>query len=110
MPTRLANPSDPSYLSAGAEPAGRPRLSELCPGVGMQAGDPEVDGIESEQDRDEAERGDDRRTLFLPPVGHAGVQVDREDDPRDEGKGLFGVPAPVPAPGVLAPDGAADDP
>src|ERR1017187_2080291 len=78
--------------------------------VRVQPCDPEVDGVQREEDGREPEGGDDRGSLLLPPVGHAGVEVDREDDPRDEGERLLGIPAPVATPGVLAPDGPADDP
>src|SRR5437660_3974990 len=78
----------PSRTTAAA-PRRRPVLGL---GVGVEAGDPEVHGVQGEEDRDEADPGDHRRLDLLPAVGDPGVEVDGEDHPGDEGEGLLGVP------------------
>src|SRR5207244_2946753 len=48
--------------------------------------------------------------LAAPPAsGGAGVQVAGVHDPGDERPGLLGIPAPVPAPGLVRPDRPGDD-
>src|SRR6266536_150079 len=44
-----------------------------------------------------------------PARGGPGVQERGVEHPGDEGPGLHRVPAPVPAPGLVGPDGAGDD-
>src|SRR5580704_3514250 len=79
-------------------------------GVGVQAGHPEVDADHVEQQAAEADQLDEGGASAAPSAGGAGVEVAGVDDPGDERPGLLGVPAPVPAPGVVGPDGAGDDP
>src|ERR1700722_3074576 len=79
-------------------------------GVGGQAGHPEVDPDDVEQQAAEADQLDEGGAPAAPAASSAGVQVAGVDDPGDERPGLLGVPAPVPAPGVVSPDGAGDDP
>ena len=88
----------------------RPRTrSELDPGVGVQAGDEQVDADEVEPERGQPDHRDHRRPPAPPAGGGAGVQVSGVDHPGDQGPGLLGVPAPVAAPGVLGPDRAGGD-
>src|SRR5216683_7008459 len=72
----------------------------------MKSDDPEVDGVERDHDRDEARRRDQGGAPAAPGAKAVRVQVDRVDDPGDGGPGLFRIPSPPPAPGVLTPDRA----
>src|SRR6266487_4795227 len=77
--------------------------------VAVEPYDPGVDGVEVEQHGGEADQAQPGGAAAPPAGGGARVQVGGEDRPDDERPGLLGVPAPVPAPGGLRPDGAGHD-
>src|SRR5215831_14298167 len=85
----------------------RPGLVDA--GVAVQAGNPEVDADQVEHEAGESDELDVGR-LAAPPAGRGpGVQVPGVHHPGDERPRLLGVPAPVPAPGLVRPDRPGDD-
>ena len=66
---------------------------------GKQVVDPEV----SENDRDEADNGQDGRALSPPVPGDPGMEKNGVHEPGDQRPGLLRVPAPVGTPGVIGP-------
>src|SRR5947208_16959315 len=78
-------------------------------GVGVQTGDDDVDHEKVEGHRAEGEQVDPGRLYATPAGRRPGMQVARVDHPCDERPRLFGIPAPVAAPGCLGPDRAGND-
>src|SRR3990172_1282630 len=76
--------------------------------VAVEPGDPQVHGVVRDEQRDEPDQRHHRRARSPPTGRRPRVEVPREDHPRDERPRLLRVPAPVPAPGLLRPDRAAD--
>src|SRR5680860_1619725 len=77
-------------------------------GIAVQPSEEEVAEV-GEERRREDDHQQQRRSPPSPAAGGTGVEVGAADDPGDERGGLLGVPAPVPAPGDVGPDGAEDD-
>jgi len=64
---------------------------------------------EGEDDGDEADDREPDCMLALPVSPKSKVEIDRIDDPGDQGPGLLGIPCPVAGPSLLRPDRSADD-
>ena len=75
----------------------------------MDARQKDVHTDEGEDDGDEADDREPGRMPALPVSSQPKVEVDRIDDPGDQGPGLLGIPRPVAGPGLLCPDRSADD-
>ena len=58
------------------------------------------------QNRQEAQYGQPGYALTVPAPHHPGVEKQGVYEPCDKGPCLFGVPAPVAAPGGIGPHGA----
>src|SRR5437899_8968305 len=78
--------------------------------IGVQPREEEVDAPEAEDDHAEAEDLVERGAMTFPAPVHAGMDVGAVNQPHDQRPGLLGVPGPVPAPCVVGPHGAQNDP
>ncbi len=76
----------------------------------MESWEQKVHTQEREQDGQEADNGHDGCFAASPPYGQALVKQSRKKKPGDQRPCLLRVPAPIPPPGILCPDGARDDP
>src|SRR5688572_15622983 len=83
--------------------------SPLEPAVRVEAPEEQVAAEIREEDGDEADHQDQRRGTSRPATLAAGMEVNRVDQPRDEGRCLLWIPAPVAAPGDCGPPAAEDD-
>src|SRR5450631_432229 len=73
---------------------------------------PRQEQVDAQVAEDGGGKADDRKpggTLADPAAGEAGMQEGGIYEPDDQRPGLFRVPAPVGAPGVVGPGGAGDD-
>src|SRR3990172_5633354 len=80
----------------------------LC--IGMQPREYEADPPVKEYD---GKKPDDREIGRLPaaPAPHQpSMKIPCIDKPHNQGPCLFGVPAPVPPPGIIGPNGPQDNP
>lgn len=74
----------------------------------MQAGNEEVYADESEEDPHEADHEDPGGSFYRPTRNCTGVQVDRIDKEKNQGKTFFWVPTPVASPGFVSPHRSGD--
>ena len=68
--------------------------------------DPEI----CEQDGDKTDYGKISNAFAVPSTHQPGMQKGGIDEPGNQRPGLFGIPAPVTAPGGIGPDGSGNDP
>src|SRR5260221_8321903 len=72
-------------------------------GIAVQAGHKEAYTVVGEKRRDKAERQQPGDTFAAPATDAARVQVNRVDQPGYQSRGLFRVPVPIMAPGIVSP-------
>ena len=108
-----AHPGRGSRRPGGAGRAGltrRPgRECQLSPAYECSPLMQDADHDRVEEQAPEPDQLDVGGPAAAPARGRAGMQVAGVHHPGDEGPGLGGVPAPVPAPGLVRPDRAGDD-
>src|SRR5439155_3149738 len=79
-------------------------------GIGMQPRQKEIHAPEAEDDHAEAEHLVERGAMPFPASVHASMDIGTVNQPDDQRPRLLRVPGPVPAPRIVGPHGAQDDP